>query len=296
MLINTAAVESMFVGFKTAFNSGFAGTPDLADRISMKVVSSTTEELYPWLGLIPGMREWIGPRVINSLKTYSFSIVNKTFESTVEVPRTAVEDDRYGVYAPAMRMMGMRAMQHKQQLLFRLLKDGFTANAFDGQYFFDTDHPVEIDGAVTTVANTDGGSGTPWFLLDTSKPVMPFIYQERLPYELVAMNRSEDPNVFFNDAFLYGTRARMAAGYGLWQLAWGSKQTLNAANYAVARAAMMGMKSDGGQLLGVTPTVLVVPPSLESAGRQILNSEFGTGGVTNEWKGTAELLVVPWLI
>jgi hypothetical protein len=26
-----------------------------------------------------------------------------------------------------------------------------------------------------------------------------------------------------------------------------------------------------------------------------LNSEFGAGGESNEWKGTAELLVVSWL-
>jgi phage major head subunit gpT-like protein len=78
-------------------------------------------------------------------------------------------------------------------------------------------------------------------------------------------------------------------------MAWGSKQTLNAANYAIARGALMAMKGDGARPLGLVPNLLVVPPSLESAGRKILNSEYATGGETNEWKGTAELLVVPWL-
>lgn len=189
----------------------------------------------------------------------------------------------------------MTAAQHRQEMIFQLLKSGFSTNAYDGQSFFDTDHPLEIDGQVTTVANTDGGSGTAWFLLDTSKPVRPLIWQTRMDYELQALTEASDVHVFKNDEYLYGIRARVNAGFGLWQLAWGSKQTLNAANYAIARAAMMGMKADGGRLLGVTPTVMVVPPALESAARQILNSEFGTGGVTNEWKGTAELIVTPFV-
>lgn len=55
------------------------------------------------------------------------------------------------------------------------------------------------------------------------------------------------------------------------------------------------MKADGGSPLGLVGNLLVVPQSLESAGRKLLNSEYGSGGETNEWKGTAELLVVPWL-
>lgn len=102
-----------------------------------------------------------------------------------------------------------------------------------------------------------------------------------------------------NSRVLAESRKRIAeeigvdVGYGLWQLAWGSQQTLNAANYAAARAAMMSFRGEGGKLLGINPTLLIVPPALESAGLQLLNSEYGTGGVTNEWKGTARLLVTP---
>lgn len=82
------------------------------------------------------------------------------------------------------------------------------------------------------------------------------------------------------------------------QLAFGSKGTLNAINYAAARAAMMNFRSDGGKVLGITPSVPVgsgrsdaVPPALEDAALRLLNSEFGTGGESNPWKGTAKLIV-----
>ena len=48
--------------------------------------------------------------------------------------------------------------------------------------------------------------------------------------------------------------------------------------------------------LGVTPTTLVVPPALEGAARKLLNTELGEGGQTYEWKGTAELIVTPYVV
>ena len=58
---------------------------------------------------------------------------------------------------------------------------------------------------------------------------------------------------------------------------------------------MMGFKSNDGRILGVTPTVLVVPPSLESAALHLLNTDITTGGMSNPWKGTADLIVTPYL-
>ena len=105
---------------------------------------------------------------------------------------------------------------------------------------------------------------------------------------------SGKPGAVHND-FVYGVRARVNAGYGLWQLAFGSKASLNAANYAAARAAMMNFRSDQGRILGVTPTVLVVPPALESDALGLLNADIGPGGASsNVWKGTAELIVTPF--
>ena len=84
-------------------------------------------------------------------------------------------------------------------------------------------------------------------------------------------------------------------GYGLWQMAWGSKQTLDKAHYKAAREALMGMKGDHGRPLGLTPNLLVVPPTLEGQALELLNAERDAAGATNVYRNTAELLVVPWL-
>ena len=94
---------------------------------------------------------------------------------------------------------------------------------------------------------------------------------------------------------MYGVDCRDNVGYGLWQLCWGSKQTLDAAHYKTARESMLGMKGDHGRPLGIRPTHLLVPPSLEGQALEILNAERNAAGATNVYKGTAQLLVCPWL-
>jgi phage major head subunit gpT-like protein len=296
MIISAASLDNLRVGFKTEFQNGYGQTPSMRDRVAMTVRSTTFESRYGWMKELPGMREWLGPRVVNNMAENAYSIVNRHFENTVGVDRNDIEDDNLGQYSTRFQMLGRTAAALPEQLVWALLRNGFTTNCFDGQFFFDTDHPIQDENGNDTVfANTDGGAGTPWYLLCTNGPIKPIIYQERKAPEFVSKDRLEDDNVFDQRMFVYGVDMRCNVGYGLPQMAWGSRQTLNAANYAIARAAIQNMKGDGGRPLGLMPNLLVVPPSLESQGRQLLNSEYGTGGVTNEWKGTAELLVVPWL-
>lgn len=296
MIISQATLDALRTAFNTAFKDGLGMAPLQKDRVAMTIRSTTASNTYGWLNQMPNMREWIGARVIQNLAESSYVIANKHFEETVGVDRNDIEDDNLGQYSMLMTRLGEAAAAFPEILTWDLLKNGFSTNCYDGQFFFDTDHPVkDKDGNDTTFANTDGGAGTPWFLLCTNQSVKPIIYQERKPATFVSKDKETDDNVFSQRRFIYGVDLRCNVGYGLPQMAWGSKQTLNAANYAIARGGIQNMKGDGGRPLGLVPNLLVVPPALESAGRKLLNSENNDAGATNEWKDTAELLVVPWL-
>ncbi|NTT86917.1 Mu-like prophage major head subunit gpT family protein [Tabrizicola fusiformis] len=296
MQVNSATLQALRVGFNTEYQNAFDAVPKMKDRVAKTIRSTTAMNTYGWLKGLTGLREWIGARQIDNLSEASYTLLNKHFEKTVSVNRNFIEDDNLGMYSEGFTLMGDGAARLPEELVWGLLKAGFATNCWDGQYFFDTDHPIMLaDGTMSTYANTDGGGGTPWFLMCTNRPLKPIIYQERKAPVFTAKDRETDDNVFERNEFTYGVDTRCNVGYGLPQLAWGSKQTLNATNYAVARTGIMGMKADGGGPLGLIPNLLVVPPSLESAGRKLLNSENASGGETNEWKGTAELLVVPWL-
>ena len=266
MLVNNQNLALMYQGFQKVYSDAYLKPTTYRNKVAMQVASSAAMEIYGWVGLFPSMREWLGARVVNSLKASSFTIVNKTFESTIAIDRNDMADDRYGIYKPVFAETGYLAAMHPEELIFQLLVNGFTGKCFDGQNFFDTVHPAkDKTGADVGVSNNQGGAGTPWFLLDTSREIKPLIWQEREPYTLESVVSSTDNSVFTNNEFRFGVRARANAGYGLWQLAYGSKQPLTAANYALARAAMQAFRSDQGRLPGIMPTTLVVPPTLEDA-------------------------------
>lgn len=296
MLVNAANLDSLRVGYSTAYQGGLGMSPSQWARIATAITATQKEQKYGWLGKIPRVREWIGPRVIQNLMQHDYAIKEKPLELTVGVDRDDIETDQLGIYTPLFTEMGMSAGSYKDELIFGLLAAGWDTECYDGQNFFDTDHPVlDADGNEITVANTDGGAGPGWYLLDVSRAIRPLILQTRKEFEFVSMTDLTQPNVFMNKEFVYGVDARMNAGFGFWQMAWGSKQTLNAANYAAARAAMTGMKGDYGRPLAINPRLLVVPPALESAARKILKNDLGPNGETNEWKDTAEIMIAPWL-
>lgn len=291
MIVNQSNLAGIYKSFNTLFNQAFDAAPSQWPLVAMEVPSTGRSVDYKWLGDFPMLREWVGDRLIRDLSAFRYEIVNKDYESTIEVDRNDVEDDQIGVYTPMIQGLAQAAKQHPDILVFQLLKAGFNTLCFDGQYFFDTDHPV--NGA--SASNSGGGSGAPWFLLDLSRPVKPLVLQIRKRPEFVSMDRPDDENAFMRKKYRYGVDDRKNVGFGLWQLAYGSKQTLDATAYAAARAAMMGFTNDEGSPLGITPTHLVVPPTLESAARAVLSVQTGTGGAGNPWFNTAQLAVVPWL-
>ena len=296
MLINEQNLELVYKGFQTVYSDAFLNAEVDWDKIAMTVPSTGSEETYGWMGQFPQLREWIGPRHVKNLASSSFTIKNRKFESTVSIPRDRISDDKLGVFKPSLSEMGYMARTHPEELIFQLLASGFTTNGFDGQSFFDTEHPVvDADGSDTLVSNRADGSGPAWFLLDTSRGVRPIIWQEREAYDFQAMTEPNNPQVFINDEYLYGVRARVNAGFGLWQLAYGSTDDLNEANYAAARQAMMSFRADGGRVLGIKPTTLVVLPALENQALHILNTDTKDGGGSNPYQGTAELIVTPYV-
>ena len=298
MIVNRGNLTSLFVAFKAAFQGGLDMAKPQHELIATTVPSSTGTEEYGWLGKLPGMRKWAGDRVINGITAHGYSIKNEPFELTVGVDRDKIEDDQYGIYTPMFQEMGRATMAHPSELVFSLLAAGPGTVCYDGQYFFDTDHPViDADGNEQSQSNWDnnGGAGTPWYLLDTSRALKPIIFQERKKPHFVAMNKEDDENVFMRKEYLYGVDSRCNVGYGFWQMAFGSRKTLDETNLIAAFTAMTERKGDHGRPLGIRPTVLLVPPSLEWAARKLVNATTLANGADNVLKGVVEVVSSPWL-
>lgn len=112
MDINNANLKALYIAFNAAFKDGLGQAASQHGQIATVVPSTTSAEEYGWLGQLPGLREWLGDRVVHAIGNHGYTIKNKPFELTVGVPRTAIEDDQYGVYTPLMQEMGRAVEAH----------------------------------------------------------------------------------------------------------------------------------------------------------------------------------------
>lgn len=295
MIVNQSNLAILNQAYSGAFKGAFADATAMWSQVATLVPSTSAEMKYGWLGKITTFREWIGERQIQNLAAHDYAVKNKTFENTVSVSRDEIEDDQYGIYTPVMQQLGQDAALHPDELVFNLFNAGFNTTCYDGQYFFDTDHPVGQPGSQKSVSNFQGGSGTAWFLLDTSKIVKPFLYQKRRDYNFVAKTNLTDDNVFSQNTFVWGADGRGNAGLGLWQLAFASRQTLDSQSYADARAQQQSFVGDNGKPLGVRSLELWVPPNLEQRALEVVAAERLANGASNVFRNLSKVVVCPWL-
>ena len=286
-------------GLKTVFFDALDATIGDYERLTTIVPSESDEESYPWLGAVPGMREFKDERMPLGLLEHSYSIRNKTWESSIAVERSAIEDDKYGQIKLRVTSLAREAKRHMDELIFSLLRNGFANTCYDGQNFFDTDHASGESGtqsnkgtaalsaaalqtAITTMMKYKDDRGkflgvmpdllvvppdlqwtamellestywpeasaseknadnvlkgkldllvspyltdsNDWFVFCTKGVIKPVILQSRTPIEFAALEADSESG-FMRDQYIYGVRARYNAGYGLWQMAYGSQSS-----------------------------------------------------------------------
>ncbi len=303
-----ATLSALKTAIRMEFQKGLAAEVSHFKEVASVIPSSSAQSTYAFLSQFPQMREFIGPRVIQSMKEGAYTVANKLYESTFGIAVTDLEDDNIGHYGLLGLARGEEVVKHKNRLIFNKMQAGFTETCFDGQFFFDTDHPVnsKVDGSGVnaSVSNVILGTGTPlvasnenpWYLIKAKGSLKPFILQERTKAELVDKDSSKkSDHVFMNDEHLMGVRWRGAAAFALWQLAVASRTVLDEANFELAFAMMMGFKAHGGDPLGLMPDTLVVGKSNRAAGRKIVEIARLANGADNANYKAVDLVVVPWL-
>ena len=141
MTITQTVLNDIFKSFSARFNAGYNAEIDPADRESLRledfamtVPSTGTATDHTWLGQLPAMRKWEDTRTIKALTMGKITVVNEPWEATVELPRTAIEDDSFGMFGNLIEGMGTAA----RELWLDLAVKALTANGnwADGNPFF----------------------------------------------------------------------------------------------------------------------------------------------------------------
>ena len=295
MIINNATLQALYINLKGEFQKAYQEAPATGLELATQVPSSSASNVYGWLSQLSSLREWIGDKEIKNFESNNYTLLNKDFEDTFAIDRNTIEDDTgagIGQFAPRAAMMGEAAKAHPDQQIYATLNAGDSTVCYDGQFMFDTDHPLS-DG--TTWSNFTSGAGAPWYLLDLSKGIKPFIWQVRKPYTFIDMVSPQDEAVFTRREYRYGIEARCVAGYGLPHFAHRSEATLTETNLGTVVEAMMGVEGQAGRPLGVMPTHLVVPTTLAIDARKLIEQEKNDSGASNIFYKNFKIVVSPYL-
>jgi phage major head subunit gpT-like protein len=118
-------------------------------QLAMFFGSDQKTEEYKWLGQVPVVREWVGGRQAKGLRDFGTSITSKIWEATLEVDIDDLRRDKTGQLNIRIGELADSAMDHIFTLLTTLINTGDSALAYDGQFFFDTDHSEGDSGTLS---------------------------------------------------------------------------------------------------------------------------------------------------
>jgi phage major head subunit gpT-like protein len=141
MALDTAAAQAKLRSLTVKFDNMVKATTPVYSKLCTTVQSDGSDEEYGMLGSVPAIREWLGDREFHSVRAARFTIENKLWESSVSIPKTALRDDRLGLYDTLVEGLAVRAARHPDKLLLSdLIVNAESQVCLDGQFFYDTDH------------------------------------------------------------------------------------------------------------------------------------------------------------
>lgn len=161
----------IMTGLKTLFMKEFNNLWTVAGwrNLVTFVESMSDSEVYAWLGDLPQVREWLGARQARTLGSGDFSIKNKDWESTIGVHKNDIADNKTGGVKLRISDMAQKMAAYPEVMMWNFLLGALSSAAapylcYDGQGFFDTDHPAPDGGSVqankVTVALTSANLWT----------------------------------------------------------------------------------------------------------------------------------------
>lgn len=154
MLVNKDTLSSIFTGLKTIFNNTLKAQPGTWQATAMEVPSTSAGEDYAWLSRFPKMRKWVGDKFVKALEAGKYYKKNEDWETTIAVSRNDIDDDRLGIYNTQAMSAGESAAELNDIIVDDLKAGAFTNPCMDGQYFYDTDHPLkDSNGATSSISN-----------------------------------------------------------------------------------------------------------------------------------------------
>lgn len=240
-------VTTANVAIGAAYNEALS-TPVAYSKFCETVPSGGSQNVYAWTGMLPKMREWVGPRVTVEPAAQTYTLVNQAFEGpNVAIDRFRLDDDQNNFYT-YWRVLADMARQAARQpdYMFRDLLEGAGSQSstqrqtgLDGQLGFSVAHPIDF-------YNPNAGQ-----IASGTFPLGVYINDFTNGGQTVAVPKSGggSTNVTVGGAFS-PTAVATIAEY------------------------MMLIPAEDGEAIGVVPTEIMVSPFLKLEAETILKDQY----------------------
>ncbi len=151
MQINSQTLQALFQEYNFQFDKAFNETPILWGLYADEMPSVTEQSVYAWMAQMTGLREWDGPRQVDNVSARDYTLRNKDFEKTVGLDRNKILDDQFGFFKGTVAQLGVQSALWPEDRVTKALNEGTTTACYDGQPYFDANHPVDLDDATKGV-------------------------------------------------------------------------------------------------------------------------------------------------
>ena len=118
MAITQAQLSALNTTIKARFAQGLSNKKQDWMKIAKLITSDGKSNTYAWLSAFPAFREWVGNRLHKVAKETAFTVANRKFENTLDIPMEDIEDDNYGMYGDVAQSYGESVFDLQNDLVF----------------------------------------------------------------------------------------------------------------------------------------------------------------------------------
>lgn len=165
MQLTTPSLNLFFQNANLAMQAAYNQAPDpFWSQFATRMPSATEQEIFGWSTRTGLLREWVGERQARSVGSASLTVLNRHYESTLELSADKIRDDQFGLFNFALQDLARAAKIFPDVLsVFNVFVNGDTLPGYDGSTFFSTSHPLDVQTGqvVTSVTQSNRFASTP---------------------------------------------------------------------------------------------------------------------------------------
>ena len=160
-LLDRSKLEAAYVTYSTIFDMALQNTAAVYPEITTIIPDAGPTNQFNWLGDLPVMQAWAGPRIINRLRAEKHTLTTAWYANGIELDYDDIAEDKLGLVSPRIQMLAEMGPKKIDAVSVDFYVNGFAGSlglCYDGQFLIDNDHTADGAGASGAQSNLVAGA------------------------------------------------------------------------------------------------------------------------------------------